>query len=148
MSFRSIGPLENVGGEAGPEGTLNWQCWKGRKPIDEASASAIDVLPLRQSTHSCPRLCPTCYTLRRQDEMCFGGLGEAVFERDGYRCRVCPAPGRRKRSILVHHLKPDFEEIVSLGDEEACEVGNARKDMVVAQVERYFSLAGSLVEPT
>jgi len=24
-------------------------------------------------------LCPTCYTLRRQDETCFGGMREAVL---------------------------------------------------------------------
>ena len=29
-------------------------------------------------------LCATCYTLKRQDEEYFGGLREAVLERDGY----------------------------------------------------------------
>ncbi len=43
-------------------------------------------------------LCSTCYTLKRQDEEYFGGLREAVLERDGYRCRVCYASGRDKRS--------------------------------------------------
>ena len=38
-------------------------------------------------------LCATCYTLKRQDEEYFGGLREAVLERDGYRCRVCDASG-------------------------------------------------------
>jgi hypothetical protein len=28
-------------------------------------------------------LCSTCYTLKRQDEEYFGGLREAVLERDG-----------------------------------------------------------------
>ena len=51
-------------------------------------------------------LCPTCYTLKRQDEEHFGGLREAVLERDGYRCRVCDASGRDKRSIVVHHRVP------------------------------------------
>lgn len=36
-------------------------------------------------------LCSTCYTLKRQDEEYFGGLREAVLERDGYLCRVCDA---------------------------------------------------------
>ena len=48
-------------------------------------------------------LCSTCYTLKRQDEEYFGGLREAVLERDGHCCRVCGASGRDKRSITVHH---------------------------------------------
>ena len=51
-------------------------------------------------------LCATCYTLKRQDEEHFGGLREQVLDRDGRRCRVCDAPGLRKRSITVHHRKP------------------------------------------
>jgi 5-methylcytosine-specific restriction endonuclease McrA len=51
-------------------------------------------------------LCSTCYTLKRQDEEHFGGLREAVLERDGKRCRVCDASGRDKRSIIVHHRVP------------------------------------------
>jgi hypothetical protein len=51
-------------------------------------------------------LCATCYTLKRQDEEYFGGLREAVLERDGYRCRICDASGRDKRSIIVHHRVP------------------------------------------
>ena len=51
-------------------------------------------------------LCSTCYTLKRQDEEYFGGLREAVLERDGYRCRVCDASARDKRSIIVHHRVP------------------------------------------
>jgi hypothetical protein len=35
-----------------------------------------------------PGLCATCYTLKRQDEEYFGGLREAVLDRDGYCCRV------------------------------------------------------------
>jgi hypothetical protein len=33
-------------------------------------------------------LCPTCYTSKRQDDEYFGGLREAVLERDGYHCRA------------------------------------------------------------
>ena len=51
-------------------------------------------------------MCAVCYTLRRQDEVYFGGLREKVLERDGYRCRVCDASGRDKRSIIVHHRVP------------------------------------------
>lgn len=51
-------------------------------------------------------LCATCYSLKRQDEEYFGGLREQVLERDGHRCRVCDAPGREKRSIIVHHRVP------------------------------------------
>ena len=52
------------------------------------------------------RLCPTCYTLHRQDEAYLGGLRERVLERDGYSCRVCDASGRDRRSITVHHRVP------------------------------------------
>lgn len=31
---------------------------------------------------------------------------QVVLERDGYRCRVCDASGRDKRSIIVHHRVP------------------------------------------
>ena len=70
---------------------------------------------LVQGTMHCPcgndkvlalGLCATCYTLKRQDEEYFGGLREAVLERDGHRCRVCDASGRDKRSIIVHHRVP------------------------------------------
>ena len=37
-------------------------------------------------------MCATCYTLRRQDDEHFGGLREAVLERDGHCCRACGAP--------------------------------------------------------
>lgn len=56
-------------------------------------------------------MCATCYTLRRQDEEHFGGLRETVLERDGYRCRVCDAPGAGKRSMVVHHRIPGRSEL-------------------------------------
>ena len=56
-------------------------------------------------------LCPTCYTLKRQDEEYFGGLREQVLERDEYRCRVCGASGRDKRSIIVHHREPRVSKL-------------------------------------
>jgi hypothetical protein len=56
-------------------------------------------------------LYPTCYTLKRQDEEYFGGLREQVLERDEYRCRVCGASGRGKRSIFVHHRVPSVSKL-------------------------------------
>lgn len=50
--------------------------------------------------------CATCYVLRRHDTRYFGGLREAVLERDGHCCRVCGASGRDKGSIVVHHRVP------------------------------------------
>jgi hypothetical protein len=75
----------------------------------------MEVKDSRQRVMHCPcgnasvlalGLCATCYTLKRQDEEHFGGLREAVLERDGYRCRVCDASGRDKWSITVHHRVP------------------------------------------
>lgn len=51
-------------------------------------------------------LCGTCYTLKRQDQLYFGGLREQVLERDGYCCRGCGRAARGKRSIVVHHRRP------------------------------------------
>jgi len=68
-----------------------------------------------QSSLSCPcgrtpvvakGLCPSCYTMKRQDEEYFGGLREKVLERDGYKCRVCSKPGVYGKKLTVHHRKP------------------------------------------
>ena len=50
-------------------------------------------------------LCQTCYTLKRQDAVYFGGHREYVLKRDDYRCRVpgCSTIKRGKRSVAVHH---------------------------------------------
>ncbi len=106
MSFRSIGPLETPGREAGSEGTSNWECLRGREPIDEASAPALDALPLRQSAHPCAWLVSNLLHAATAGRDVLWRYARAVLERDGYRCRVCAAPGRRKRSIFVHHRIP------------------------------------------
>ena len=56
-------------------------------------------------------LCATCYTLKRQDEEYFGGLREAVLERDGRMCRVCAELPEIERLCVglppsVHHRVP------------------------------------------
>lgn len=56
-------------------------------------------------------LCGVCYSLRRQEEEYFGGLREAVLDRDNRRCHVCDAPGGRKRSLAVHHRVPGRSEL-------------------------------------
>ena len=56
-------------------------------------------------------LCAVCYALKRQDEQNYAGLREAVLDRDGRRCRVCDASGRRKRSLAVHHRVPGRSEL-------------------------------------
>ena len=52
-------------------------------------------------------LCPTCYTLRRQDEATTWQSREGMV-RDGYRCRVsgCHIAGNQKRALAVHHRVP------------------------------------------
>jgi len=77
-----------------------------REQGSEGKPSAGDALPLWKRKVLALGLCATCYTLKRQDEEHFGGMREAVLERDGYPCRVCYASGRDKRSIIVHYRVP------------------------------------------
>jgi hypothetical protein len=73
--------------------------------------------------------------LKRQDEEYFGGLREAVLERDGYRCRGCGAPGREKRSIIVHHRVPGVSKVelmISLCP--GCHAKVERTKMVLAEM--------------
>ncbi len=56
-------------------------------------------------------MCGTCYAMKKQDGQYFGGLREVVLDRDGRRCRVCDAPGGRKRSLAVHHRVPGRSEL-------------------------------------
>ena len=61
-------------------------------------------------------LCSTCYTLKRQDAEHFGGLREAVLERDGYRCRVCAELPEGERMCvglppIVHHRVPGVSKL-------------------------------------
>ncbi len=80
------------------------------KPRDKAVQLAMHCRCGRE-TMLAHGMCATCYTLRRQDEEHFGGLRETVLERDGYRCRVCDAPGTGKRSMVVHHRVPGRSEL-------------------------------------
>jgi HNH endonuclease len=80
-------------------------------------------------------LCATCYTLKRQDDEHFGGLREAVLDRDGYRCRGCGAPGHEKRSIIVHHRVPGVSTLdlmISLCP--GCHAKVERTKMVLAEM--------------
>jgi hypothetical protein len=72
----------------------------------KGSAQGVMHCPCGNAKIHARGMCATCYALRRQDQKHFGGLREAVLERDDYRCRVCDASGRDKRSIIVHHRVP------------------------------------------
>ena len=54
-------------------------------------------------------LCSTCYTLKRQDDEYYGGLREAVLDRDERRCRTCPNLKRQK--LAVHHRVPGVSKL-------------------------------------
>ena len=47
--------------------------------------------------------------MKRQDEENYGGLREAVLDRDGRRCRACP--NREGRKLCVHHRVPGFSKL-------------------------------------
>ena len=94
--------------------TVSRYIWTGSGETFKAGKGR-EVTRIAQRVMHCPcgnpqilalGLCSTCYTLKRQGEEYFGGLREAVLERDCYRCRVCDASGRDKRSITVHHWVP------------------------------------------
>ena len=61
---------------------------------------------MRAREDSCQWCCVNCYTWKWQDSEFFGGLHETALERDGYRCRICDAPGGCKREMIVHHRVP------------------------------------------
>ena len=54
-------------------------------------------------------LCSSCYSMKRQDEENYGGLREAVLDRDQRRCRACPNIERRK--LCVHHRVPGVSRL-------------------------------------
>src|SRR5277367_520698 len=65
--------------------------------------------PVKQRGMFCPcgrseilalGLCSSCYSMKRQDEENYGGLREAVLDRDQRRCRACPNIERHK--LCVH----------------------------------------------
>lgn len=47
--------------------------------------------------------------MKRQDEEYYGGLREAVLDRDQRRCRACPNLERRK--LCVHHRVPGVSKM-------------------------------------
>ena len=47
--------------------------------------------------------------MKRQDEENYGGLREAVLDRDGRRCRTCANIERRK--LCVHHRVPGVSKL-------------------------------------
>ena len=54
-------------------------------------------------------LCESCYSMKRQDEKFYGGLRQAVLDRDGRRCRCCPNLERSK--LAVHHRVPGVSKL-------------------------------------
>jgi hypothetical protein len=79
--------------------------WRSREDITPEG----DALPVRKSEILALGLCPTCYTLKRQDDEYYGGLREAVLDRDERRCRTCPNLKRQK--LAVHHRVPGVSKL-------------------------------------
>jgi hypothetical protein len=52
---------------------------------------------------------PLVYSIKRQDEQCYGGLRETVLNRDGRRCRACP--NLEPRKLAVHHRVPGVSKL-------------------------------------
>jgi 5-methylcytosine-specific restriction endonuclease McrA len=112
---------------------------------EEGKIAALTQTKKTQATLCCPcgnpkvlarGLCPTCYTLKRQDEAYFGGLREEVLKRDKYRCRACGAPGHSKRSIVVHHRAPgisEMDKMISLCP--ACHAKVERTQVVLSEMD-------------
>ena len=78
----------------------------------------IHNTPVKQRGMFCPcgrseilalGLCSSCYSMKRQDEENYGGLREAVLDRDQRRCRACPNIERRK--LCVHHRVPGVSRL-------------------------------------
>jgi hypothetical protein len=74
--------------------------------------------PVKQRGMFCPcgrseilalGLCSSCYSMKRQDEENYGGLREAVLDRDQRRCRACPNIERHK--LCVHHRVPGVSRL-------------------------------------
>jgi len=88
------GVPEHIRSDSGPEFVAKdlrkWLADTGAKTLYIEPGSRQRVMHARAGVKVLALgLCATCYTLKGQDEEHFGGLREAVLERDGYRCRVC-----------------------------------------------------------
>lgn len=51
-------------------------------------------------------LCRSCYRAAARSRQRFGGLREAILERDGHACRTCGSAAR----LHVHHRQPGVNE--------------------------------------
>jgi hypothetical protein len=67
------------------------------------------VLSLLAIGDPCARAVPSCYSMKRQDEQCYGGLRETVLNRDGRRCRACQ--NLEPRQLAVHHRVPGVSKL-------------------------------------
>jgi 5-methylcytosine-specific restriction endonuclease McrA len=96
--------VQGPGKWAGLKRTYTWAPGVWSRCEDRRTKRA--ALPLRAREDPRARPLRDLLYAQAQDEEYFGGLREAVLERDGFRCRVCDASGRDKRSIIVHHRVP------------------------------------------
>ena len=75
--------------------------------IEEASGAPVPLLcPCGRNFRSIGDLCRVCYRAAVHSRRHFGGLRQAILDRDEHLCRACGSASR----LHVHHRKPGVND--------------------------------------